>query len=778
MITITSTANGSEATASIDADSGCVNSVSTTRITYPSCQLKSIEGALRQTAEAILARPENGESGSGVSTHIPMQMVRMPATRSMHTAPAACVHKTAVSPTVIGGDLHKKNEYNDVDSVNHLLHELRVHQVELELQNEELRESQRRLLAANEDLKSSQESFYQLYHDAPVGYVTLDAKGLVLQANAHVAEMCSRQLRNIEGRHFIELLDPLDHPQFRRRFPAFFRSPQGKSMELHLRSTEGQVRYILLSGRVPHLRLTNAQDHKRHHRVTNFSLTDITERKRMQDHLERERTRLRDIIAGTSEGFWLLDGNLQIIQVNAALCSMLGYSSEEIIGKQPWDFTNADNADIFYRQLSKLQTAQHCTDEVELHTKDGRCIHTLFNASTLHATTYINEGGTGSQCAYDSGVLHIHNGGVFSFITNITERKHHEARMIEARQMAEAANRAKSAFLANISHELRTPLNAIMGYTSIIAQDHLLQPSHLQAIDVINHSARNLLRLINEVLDLTDLESGGLKLQYQECHLLVLLRQLFGNHQRLAADKGLSLELIANPLPTKIITDEVRLVQILENLLENAIKFTQQGRITTVIEAKSKSPSQTTLQFCVVDQGPGIPASLLPAVVQPFRRISDNQYQDGTGLGLSLCHALITHMGGAFGILSKVADGQCAGAYPPLATISIQPQGTMVWFNIDFAIPIGTTWENVTTRTGVVTKLAALTNAPSASIMANLRYLDELGDIEGLLTKAEQLRCDYPNFAQQLRTLVETMQLDELAAWLAQQQCIATTTVT
>jgi len=173
----------------------------------------------------------------------------------------------------------------DPEESKRLLHDLRVHQIELEIQNEELRDSQHKLTLLNDELKKSRDNFSQLYHEAPVGYVTIDSFGTVLQANNSIAEMTGLPLKNIEKHHFINLVDAKDHSLFRARFKAFFKKPESKNMELRLTCYGGETYHVILEGRLVEWPELNYRGGDKKQML--MTITDISERKEMEAELVR-----------------------------------------------------------------------------------------------------------------------------------------------------------------------------------------------------------------------------------------------------------------------------------------------------------------------------------------------------------------------------------------------------------------------------------------------------------------------------------------------------------
>jgi PAS domain S-box-containing protein len=232
----------------------------------------------------------------------------------------------------------------------------------------------------------------------------------------------------------------------------------------------------------------------------------------------------------------------------------------------------------------------------------------------------------------------------------ISDRKQAQTELEKAKEIAEAANRAKSTFLANMSHELRTPLNAILGFSQLMSHEKNLSPEQQEKITIIRRSGEHLLTLINQVLDLSKIEAGRMTLMENEFDLYRLLNEVELMFSLKAQEKNLKLELKYDAnVPQYICTDEVKLRQILINLLNNAIKFTEEGSVIV----KTSMPDANQILFAVIDTGVGISAEEIPNLFKPFVQTSSGkQIQEGTGLGLTISYQFIRLMGGEINVIS------------------------------------------------------------------------------------------------------------------------------
>jgi signal transduction histidine kinase len=228
-----------------------------------------------------------------------------------------------------------------------------------------------------------------------------------------------------------------------------------------------------------------------------------------------------------------------------------------------------------------------------------------------------------------------------------------------ARHAAEAANRAKSEFLAGMSHELRTPLNAVLGYAQLLTMQGGLSPKQARGLDTIHKSGLHLLALINDILDLARIEAGRTELNPEPVKLADFLQSVVNLMRVKADEKQLAFVFDADPgLPETVLADERRLRQVLLNLLGNAIKFTDRGTVTLRAAAEPKGPSQVLLRLDVEDTGVGMRAEDLQRIFEPFQQVGEVERRSGgTGLGLAITRALVNDMGGQVQVSSEFGRG-------------------------------------------------------------------------------------------------------------------------
>ncbi|MEG4397176.1 PAS domain S-box protein [Microcoleus sp. BROC3] len=374
---------------------------------------------------------------------------------------------------------------------------------------------------------------------------------------------------------------------------------------------------------------------------------DITERQRVEEALKESEAKYRDLVETSQDMIWSLDTEGRYTFVNAAVKHIFGYCPEEMIGRKFSDFKSPEQLpkdnEIFHRTLNGESVFQYETIHLA---KDSRPINLRANAIVVRDS--------------EGNVL-----GITGTASDITESKKAEEALQQAKEVADAANKAKSEFLSNMSHELRTPLNAILGFTQVLARDSSLSHIQQEQIAIISRSGEHLLALINDVLEMSKIEAGRITLNPTSFDLYHLLHSLEEMLKLKADSKGLQLSLNINyNIPQYVKTDESKLRQVLINLLGNAIKFTSKGSVTlrvSAISAKQKSATeneQQTITFEVEDTGHGIAPTEVDSLFEAFVQTdTGRKSQEGTGLGLPISRKFVQLMGGDIAVSSTLNRG-------------------------------------------------------------------------------------------------------------------------
>jgi PAS domain S-box-containing protein len=355
------------------------------------------------------------------------------------------------------------------------------------------------------------------------------------------------------------------------------------------------------------------------------------------DLRDRE-ARIRQLVESSIIGifFWTTSA---ITDANDAFLSIIGYSREDLVaGRVQWSqITPPEYLAVEAQILERLQTTgQGSTYERDFVRKDGTRIPAMLGGVLLE----------GSR---DQGV---------SFVLDLTERKQAEAERA-GRQVAEAANQAKSDFLANMSHEIRTPMNAILGMSYLALQSGLDDRQH-NYVAKVHQSAESLLSIINDILDFSKIESGHMDIEQIPFELGDVMTQVADVMGLKTEEKDLELVFALPPeLPSHMMGDPLRLRQVLLNLGNNAIKFTERGEVVIGIELLERDAGSVLLGFEVRDTGIGITAEQQQKLFKPFSQAdsSTSRRFGGTGLGLSISQHLVRMMGGSLGVRSTPGQG-------------------------------------------------------------------------------------------------------------------------
>ncbi|MET4693776.1 ATP-binding protein [Endozoicomonas lisbonensis] len=271
-----------------------------------------------------------------------------------------------------------------------------------------------------------------------------------------------------------------------------------------------------------------------------------------------------------------------------------------------------------------------------------------------YLTEGITESGRRFPMEVSSNVLETAEGKQISIVLrDITERKRIEGELVQAKTSAEQASQAKSLFLSNISHELRTPLNGVLGYAQLLQADARVPERYRDTLSSLEECGLHLMTLINDILDMTKIESSGIELDSQPYVLESMLSTVQANVKEVARSKKLALDVDVDPnISPEVIGDSVKLRQVLINLMGNAVKFTDNGSVMLRVNR-----ARRRLSFAVIDTGPGISVADQARLFKPFGQLKSGRKQGGTGLGLAISYRLVKAMGGELKVSSQLHRG-------------------------------------------------------------------------------------------------------------------------
>ncbi|MDX1959666.1 MAG: ATP-binding protein, partial [Leptospiraceae bacterium] len=333
----------------------------------------------------------------------------------------------------------------------------------------------------------------------------------------------------------------------------------------------------------------------------------------------------------------------KITYANAAFTEITGYTESEILGKK-CSILQGTESDPNVVQLIKeaLDQLKPIVTEIINYKKDGTKFWNLLYISPV----------------FD------HSGKLIQFVgvqNDITKKKEQELELIQAKEKAEEANRIKSEFIANMSHELRTPLNAVIGYSDLLLKSNLSDVQKLQ-LQTIYESSDFLLHLINDILDFSKIDARKLKLDETIFDLVELVDEIFVMIKASASEKKNDLiKEIRENLPKYIKTDRLRLKQVLVNLLNNAVKFTDSGKIILKLESESIAESSTSckIKFSIIDNGIGIDTKDFQRIFTAFTQVDSSNVRKfgGSGLGLTISNSILEMMNSKIDVESELNKG-------------------------------------------------------------------------------------------------------------------------
>ncbi len=469
-----------------------------------------------------------------------------------------------------------------------------------------------------QDLRNSENNFHSIFDNNSGAIAIIEPDTTISMVNEEFCRRCGYAKEEITGTSWKRLIPPEDLERLiefnNRRMINPMDAPDKYDFSFYHKS--GEIRQVFGSFAM----LSNKK------MIASF--VDITDRRQAEEKLKESLALMEAILESIHNGILVVNSQGNVLKTNTMFAEMWNIPGDLINKKDDkalLDYVceQLTDSDEFINKVTELYETPDAVSYDLIHFKDGRIFDRISKPMNLGD---------------------VPNGRVWSFL-NITDRKKVENELINALDKAEESNRLKSSFLANMSHEIRTPMNGILGFTELLKNPNLSIEDQQSFIDLIQISGARMLNTINNIIDISRIESGMVKIDISETNVNDQIEFIYKFFKKEAEIKGLSI-LFKTSLPPEeaiIITDKEKVYGILTNLIKNAIKFTYDGTIEFGYEKKGDY-----LEYFVKDTGVGIPQKLHQVIFERFRqgKESHDRNFEGSGLGLSISKSYVDMLGG------------------------------------------------------------------------------------------------------------------------------------
>ena len=487
---------------------------------------------------------------------------------------------------------------------------------------------------AEKEIKTSQLKYKDLFENIYDAIVILDEKGFISEYNVAAKRLLEYSEEELVGLHVNSIVHKEDREQSKSYFKKLLKEGQYSNYQGRIITKSGKEKFVEVN--------SNSIIKDGIFKGSRDIIRDVSDRKKSETLLTRSEEKYRRIIENINGGILESDVNGKITYIYDGFINLTGFAKEDILGKSELDLlADPSGTEIMQIQHEQRKEGKTGVYEIQIKRKDGSKIWVLVSGAPIYD---------------DQGIIT----GSIGIYLDISLRKKAEEELITAKEVAEHSVKIKEIFLANMSHEIRTPMNAILGMGKLLI-DTTIDNKQKKYLNAINTSANNLLVIINDILDFTKIESGKLKLETVGFNLDELVSSILDTVSYKVVEKDVFLSKKVDPLLKDIVllSDPVRINQVLINLANNAIKFTSKGEVTINANIIENNEDTSIVHFSVNDTGIGIPEDKLEKIFDSFSQAdtSTTRKYGGTGLGLSICKKLVEMLGGKLEVKSVLDKG-------------------------------------------------------------------------------------------------------------------------
>ena len=488
-------------------------------------------------------------------------------------------------------------------------------------------------LLAKEQLKEREE-LYRLLSENSRDIISLhDTAGNYLYISPAIQEMLGYKSEALIGTSPLAIVHPEDRQQLIKKIRLIVQHKR-RSLSLQYRKLKADGSHIWVETNLKPILSQNGALVK-----VQSSIRDITKRRKAQEAIKKSEKRFKDLIKFSPAGILTHDLEGKVLSVNQSFCALLEYSEEEILSKRIDFYNSRKYKGTFTAYLKDLKDDKYAEGEVCVRNKKQEKVYLFFTSYLIEEPDAIPYIVCNAQ--------------------DITKRVLAEKALKKAKELAEESVSMKESFLANMSHEIRTPMNGILGISSLLSKTQL-DDKQRNFLNIIQKSADNLLVVINDILDFGKIDAGKLELEEIPFDIHEVIQTACQTLIFKAEEKEISLEAKPFALTQTVFKgDPYRLNQVLLNLMNNAIKFTEKGGVTLTAQVIEETPSQLTFEFSVTDTGIGITKDKHEKIFKEFMQATagTTRKYGGTGLGLNICKRLIEMQNGRIWVESEPGKG-------------------------------------------------------------------------------------------------------------------------